>query len=108
MTRITKENLKKEYWYKKDLQKFCSEKGLPSYGTKAELLLYIEKYFEGVPLNDIKPLRSPRKTSKKLLWNEMTPETKILNSGFSLNNEARKFFKHHLGLEKFSFKKIWQ
>lgn len=105
MTRITKENLKKEYWYKKDLQKFCSEKGLPSYGTKAELLLYIEKYFEGTPLNDIKPLRNPRKTSKKLLWDEMTPETKILNSGFSLNNEARKFFKHYLGLEKFSFKK---
>lgn len=105
MTRITKENIKKKYWYKKDLQKFCSEKGLPSYGTKAELLLYIKKYFEGIPLNDIKPLRSPRKTSKKLLWDEMTPETKILNSGFSLNNEARKFFKHYLGLEKFSFKK---
>lgn len=65
---------------------------MPSYGTKAELLLYIKKYFEGIPLNDIKPLRNPRKTSKKLLWDEMTPETKILNSGFSLNNEARKFF----------------
>lgn len=36
---------------------------------------------------------------------KMTPETKILNSGFSLNNEARQFFKHYLGVEKFSFKK---
>lgn len=52
MIRITKENLKK-YWYKKDLQKFCSEKCLLFYGTKAEFLLYIEKYFESTPLNDI-------------------------------------------------------
>ncbi|MFK5705948.1 SAP domain-containing protein [Ligilactobacillus sp. LYQ139] len=105
MIKITKENLKKEYWYKKDLQRFCSEKGLPSYGTKAELLIYIEKYFGGTPLSDIKPLRRPKRASKKLLWDEMTPETKILNSGFSLNGEARKFFKYYLGLEKFSFKK---
>lgn len=51
-------------------------------------------------LRYIKPLRSPRKASKKLLWDEMTPETKILNSGFSLNNEVRKFFKHYLGFVK--------
>lgn len=105
MKQITKENLKNLYWYKKDLQKFCRENGLPSYGTKAELLTYIEKYFEGTPLSDIKPLRNPRRNSKKLSWDEMTPETKILDSGFSLNNEARKFFKHYLGLEQFSFKK---
>ena len=78
---------------------------MPSYGTKAELLLYIEEYFKGTPLNDIKPLRTPRNASKKLSWDKMTPETKILNSGFSLNNEARQFFKHYLGVEKFSFKK---
>lgn len=52
MIRITKESLKK-YWYKKDLQKFCNEKGLLFYGTKAGFLLYIEKYFEGTLLNDI-------------------------------------------------------
>lgn len=104
MEKITKENYKKLYWYKKDLQTFCRDKGLPSYGTKAELLVYIEKYFMGCSLDSIKPFRK-RRSFKKIKCNEMNAETKILDSGFCLNNEAREFFKSYFGLDKFSFTK---
>lgn len=104
MVKITKENLRTNYWYKEDLQKFCREKRLPSYGTKAELLLYIEKYFNKVPLKKITPMRTQKKNGT-LKWYEMSVNTKLLNTGFALNNEARKFFQYYFGVEKFSFRK---
>lgn len=104
MINITKENLQSNYWYKEDLQKFCREKSLPTYGTKAELLLYIEKYFNKVPLKKITPLRTQKKKGT-LKWYQMSVNTKLLNTGFALNNEARKFFQHYFNVEKFSFRK---
>lgn len=35
----------------------------------------------------------------------MTLNTKLLDSGFSFNDEARQFFQNYFGLDKFSFKK---
>lgn len=91
-----------QYWYKTDLQKICKEYNLPTYGTKAELQKYIEEFLNGN--KEIKPNRNRRK-SKKIILSEITLDTKILESGFSLNKVAREWFKNYYNTDKFSFNK---
>ncbi|TLQ03778.1 hypothetical protein FEZ51_07660 [Pediococcus stilesii] len=92
------------YWYKKELEQICREYKLPSYGTKAELSGYVVQYLDGVPLKKIKSVRKVRRnTTLKLKADQITLETKLLNTGFSLNNEVRTFFGNYFGVEKFSF-----
>lgn len=94
------------YWYKSELEQICRENELPTYGTKAELNKYITKYLSGVPANKIKSVRKIRRNNTNSLKSEqITLKTKLLNSGFSLNNEARKFFCNYFKVEKFKFKK---
>jgi len=94
------------YWYKEELEQICRRYKLPNYGTKAELTDYITQYLEGIPVNNIKSVRKIRRNStSNLKANQITLETKLLNEGFSLNNEARKFFCRHFEVEKFSFRK---
>lgn len=94
------------YWYKEELEQICREYKLPSYGTKAELSGYVVQYLDGVPLRKIKSVRKVRRnTTLKLKADQITLETKLLNTGFSLNNEARMFFCNYFGVEKFSFRK---
>ncbi|AUI71245.1 SAP domain-containing protein [Companilactobacillus alimentarius] len=94
------------YWYKEELQKICREYQLPSYGTKAELTNYIVKFLDGVPVSSIKPVRKIRRsTSGNLKAEDINLNTKLLNSGFSLNNEARKFFEQYYKVPSFSFRK---
>lgn len=52
-------------------------------------------------------IEATRKIRRKgtLKASSITPNTSILASGFSLNNEARAFFKAYYGLSQFSFKK---
>ncbi|KRK63253.1 hypothetical protein FC68_GL000072 [Companilactobacillus farciminis KCTC 3681 = DSM 20184] len=92
------------YWYKTELEQICREYKLPSYGTKAELTNYIVKFLDGVPSSNIKSVRKIRRdTSKKLQSKDIRLDTKLLNSGFSLNKEARKFFEEYYNVQKFSF-----
>lgn len=94
------------YWYKEELQRICREYKLPTYGTKAELTNYIVQFLDGVPSSNIKPARKIRRsTNEKLQAKDITLKTKLLNSGFSLNKEARKFFEDYYGVPKFSFRK---
>lgn len=99
-------DFKKQYWYKTDLQQLCREYHLPTYGTKAELENYITLYLKGTPANQIKPVRTAPKNINHLNSSQIKTTTKLLNSGFSLNNEARKFFADYFGVDKFNFKKI--
>ncbi|MBZ5957756.1 SAP domain-containing protein [Leuconostoc gelidum subsp. gasicomitatum] len=92
------------YWYKKELQQICKKHSLPTTGTKAELTAYIIKLLAGIPVSNIKTTRKIRRKGT-LKAGSITPNTSILASGFSLNNEARAFFKSYYGLSRFSFTK---
>lgn len=103
---MSEEDFQKFYWYKRELEIICRRYGLPSFGTKAELSEYIREFLRGIPVKNIKQIRvNRRSTSKKLLAEEIRLDTKLLNSGFSLNNEARKFFADYFGVKKFTFRK---
>ncbi|GAP00814.1 putative cytosolic protein [Fructobacillus fructosus] len=95
----------KYYWYKTELQEICRRYHLPTYGTKYELTLYITALLEGKAVDQIKPVRISRRSKKRLNASDITVSTPILDSGFSLNNEARKFFCRYYDLDKFSFTK---
>lgn len=92
------------YWYKRELQQILKKYSLPTTGTKAELTGYIIELLAGVPVSNIKITRKIRRKGT-LKADSITPNTSILASGFSLNNEARAFFKVYYGLSQFSFKK---
>ena len=92
------------YWYKTELQQICKKHCLPITRTKAELTAYIIKLLVGVPVSKIEATRKIRRKGT-LKSGSITPNTNILASGFSLNNEARAFFKAYYGLSQFSFKK---
>lgn len=99
------DDFKKQYWYKADLETICRQHHLPTYGTKAELTSYILDYLSGKEPADILPIRKNQRLKKSLTAADITLETKLLDSGFSLNNEARIFFQSYFGVDKFSFKK---
>ena len=95
------------YWYKGELQSICSQYGLPTYGTKAELTKYIVAFLNGEPAAEIKPVRKARrKVASKLTAESITLDTKLLGFGFSLNQEARTFFAHYFGVGHFTFRKV--
>lgn len=95
------------YWYKKELQNICSQYGLPTYGTKAELTKYIIAFLNGKAAAEIKPIRnSRRKVASQLTSDSISLDTKLLDSGFSLNREARIFFANYFGVEHFTFRKV--
>lgn len=104
LTKITLNDFKESYFYKNELIRLCREYHLPVYGTKAELSHYVYLYLSGVPAEKIKAYRtSPTKPSLKA--DEITLKTKLVGSGFTFNNEARKFFADYFNSDHFSFKK---
>lgn len=102
--KMTLKYFEENYFYKTDLIKMCRDYGLPTYGTKAELNNYLRSYLSNVPLQNIKSPRT-RKSTPSLTFEQITLDTKLIGSGFSFNNAARKFFAVYFGVEKFSFKK---
>jgi len=97
---------KRFYWYQTELRQICRQQDLPTTGTKAELTTYILALLNGQAPQDIHPIRKlRRRSSAKLTARQITLDTKLLNSGFALNNEARSFFAHYFGVQKFSFRK---
>ncbi|MCK8607231.1 SAP domain-containing protein [Apilactobacillus ozensis] len=105
MDKLTIEEYQQKYFYKIELVQLCRRYKLPTYGTKAELNQYIIKYLSGVPAKNIKAKRCPSKKAQHLRANQITLNTKLINSGFSFNNEARQFFANYFQVDKFSFKK---
>lgn len=102
---LSAEDFLSYYWYKTELEAICRDYQLPSYGTKAELTAYIEQFLQGKSANQIKRVRRA-KSGSGLKADQISPKTKLLDSGFKLNKEARQFFANYYGLEKFTFKKV--
>ncbi|WP_105956600.1 SAP domain-containing protein [Apilactobacillus quenuiae] len=101
---FTIEYFKNHYFYKKDLQDICRKYDLPSNGTKSELNSYILQMLDGVSPKQIKPLRK-NNSKESLKCTEINLDTKLLNSGFKLNNEARTYFANYFNVDDFHFKK---
>lgn len=92
------------YYYKTDLIRLCRQYHLPTQGTKAELNHYLRLYLSGVPVQTIQSARVVKKRPP-LSADQIHLETKLVGSGFSFNNEARKWFANYFGVTHFSFKK---
>ena len=92
------------YYYKTDIVKICKLLSLPASGTKAELNSYITAYLNGTPATQIKTKRK-QKLRPSLTYEEINLDTKLIGSGFSFNNEARRWFANYFGVKNFSFKK---
>ncbi|MFQ3625578.1 SAP domain-containing protein [Lactobacillus johnsonii] len=92
------------YYYKTDIVKICKLLSLPTSGTKAELNSYITAYLNGTPATQIKTKRK-QKLRPSLTYEEINLDTKLIGSGFSFNNEARRWFANYFGVKNFSFKK---
>lgn len=92
------------YYYKTDIVKICKLLSLPASGTKAELHSYITAYLNGTSATQIKTKRK-QKLRPSLTYEEINLDTKLIGSGFSFNNEARRWFANYFGVKNFSFKK---
>lgn len=92
------------YYYKTELVNLCRQLKLPTVGTKAELNSYIREYLNGTCATQIKPFRS-KKSYRPLAYEEINLNTKLIDSGFSFNQEAREWFANYFGVKKFSFSK---
>ncbi|GAJ27275.1 hypothetical protein JCM15457_2248 [Liquorilactobacillus sucicola DSM 21376 = JCM 15457] len=98
---------KEKYYYKTELVELCRILKLPVSGTKAELNFYLEQYLSGISVSKIRASRPfVTRTRRKILTaNQIRLDTKVIGTGFTFNNEARKFFSSYFGVKKFSFKK---
>lgn len=85
------------YWYRDELQQICRAHGIDHSGGKIELNHRIAEFYKG---NIIAPVR---RTTVKKQNVPLTPETRLLESGFAMRSEYRDFFGEQLGVKKFRF-----
>lgn len=100
---LTKDDLIECYFYKTELIQLCRERGLPTYGTKAELNQYLILFLNGTNPSDIKPFRT--NNNKISAETKITFDTRLIGDGFKFNSEARLLFANYYHVKKFSFKK---
>ncbi len=90
----------KYYWYRDELIKICKAHGLKAPSGKIELNKVIEAYFSG---EKILPERKAASRKKKAVVTELTPETGLIECGFTFGNRFREFFRQQTGEENFKF-----
>lgn len=92
------EEFSRYYWYRDELIKICKSHGLDAPSGKIELNKVIEAYFKGEKI-------LPKKTVKKRKASavELTPDTGLLECGFTFGNRFREFFSKQTGEEHFKF-----
>lgn len=92
------EEFSRYYWYRDELIKICKSHGLDAPSGKIELNKVIEAYFKGEKI-------LPKKTVKKRKASavELTPDTGLLECGFTFGNRFREFFSKKTGEEHFKF-----
>lgn len=93
------EEFSRYYWYREELIKICKARGLKSDGSKIELNNVIRSYFAG---EKIAPVKKRSVRSKKVV-KELTPETGLIECGFTFGNRFRDFFKEQTGDQNFKF-----
>ena len=94
------EEFLKYYWYREELIKICKAHGLKADGSKIELNKVIEAYFSG---EKILPERKFAVKKKKSTVAELTPDTGLIECGFTFGPKFRDFFIKQTGEEKFKF-----
>ena len=94
------EEFNRYYWYRDELIKICRAHGLKATGGKIELYRIIEAYFSG---EKILPDKKTPVRKKKPVVTELTPETGIIECGFTFGNRFREFFAKQTGEEHFKF-----
>ena len=90
----------KYYWYRDELIKICRTHGLKAPSGKIELNKVIEAYFSG---EKILPDRKRAGRKKKTVVIDLTPETGLIECGFTFSNRFREFFRQQTGEENFKF-----
>jgi len=90
----------KYYWYRDELIGICKAHGLKAPSGKIELNKVIEAYFSG---EKIVPERKASSRKKKAVVTELTPETGLIECGFTFGNRFREFFKSVTGEDNFKF-----
>ena len=93
------EEFSKYYWYRDELIKICRDHGLKAPSGKIELNKVIEAYFDG---EKILPEKKQIKKRKSVVT-ELTPDTGLLECGFTFGNRFRDFFSKQTGEEHFKF-----
>jgi len=88
----------KYYWYREELSKICKDLGMEHTGTKQEMNRNIKEYFNG----NI-PMKRNRSVNKRKLSGEITPDSKLLECGFSFNARFRDYFSKQTGIENYRF-----
>ena len=94
------EEFLKYYWYREELIKICKAHGLKADGSKIELNKVIEAYFAG---EKILPEKKAPVKRKKPVVTELTPDTGLIECGFTFGPRFRDFFIKQTGEEKFKF-----
>ena len=89
----------KYYWYREELIKICKAHGLKNTGSKIELNSVIENYFQGIRI--LPETNTPRR--KRPVVTELTPDTGILECGFTFGNRFREYFAEQTGVRPFKF-----
>ena len=89
----------KYYWYRDELIKICRAHGLKAPSGKIELNKVIEAYFSGEKILPEKKVAN----RKKPVVTELTPETGLIECGFTFGNRFREFFSKETGEEHFKF-----
>ena len=89
----------KYYWYREELIQICRAKGLKHDGGKIELYHVIESYFAGEKIIPVKKSRPKR----KVVVTELTPDTGLIECGFTFGNRFREFFIGQTGEKNFKF-----
>ena len=88
----------KYYWYRNELVQICKQLGIASTGMKIELQRNIEAYFNGAAI----PGKKAQKRVKSTITN-LSPDTKLLECGFTFGPRFRDFFAEQTGIANFKF-----
>lgn len=88
----------KYYWYRNELVQICKQLGIASTGMKIELQRNIEAYFNGAAI----PGKKAQKRVKSTITN-LSPDTKLLECGFTFGPRFRDFFAEQTGIKNFKF-----
>ena len=94
------EEFLKYYWYREELIKICKAHGLKADGSKIELNKVIEAYFSGEKLLPEKKIAVKKKKSSVT---ELTPDTGLIECGFTFGPRFRDFFVKQTGEASFKF-----
>ena len=94
------EEFLKYYWYREELIKICKAHGLKADGSKIELNKVIEAYFSGEKI--LPETKAPVKRKKPVV-SELTPDTGLIECGFTFGPRFRDFFIKQTGEANFKF-----